>query len=99
MEHHLQQLYNKTQQYLIIIQHNSTVQANTTKIAVSSGDPIITGTVKINKYINGTLYNLQGATITINSTGTNSRILGTTTTDQNGNYYINFIITLMLPSF
>jgi len=56
---------------------NSTLQltskATTTKKAGSAGDPIITGTVKLNKYINRTLYNLQGATITINSTGINSR--------------------------
>ena len=57
------------------------------------GDPIITGTVTINKYGTGTYYPVQGATITVNSTGSNSRVLGTTTTDQNGNYYINFYST------
>ncbi|MTK63720.1 MAG: DUF11 domain-containing protein [Methanobacterium sp.] len=57
----------------------------------STGDPIITGTVTINRYGTGTYYALKGATITVNSTS--GRVLGTTTTDQNGNYYINFYST------
>ena len=74
---------------------NSTLQTAkaTTNSSGSKGDPIITGTVTINRYVNGTYYPVQGATITVNSTGTNSRILATTTTDKNGNYYIDFYST------
>ena len=70
----------------------STLQINSTntKKSVSKGDPIITGNVTINEYGNGVYVPLKGATITVNTTGSNSRILGTTTTDQNGNYIINF---------
>ena len=75
---------------------NSTLQntiANTTKKSTSTGDPIITGTVTINEYDNGNYIPVKGAIITVNSTGSNSRVLGTTTTDKNGNYYIDFYST------
>ena len=62
---------------------------NSTK-TTSKGDPILTGKVTINEYDNGVYVPLKGATITVNSTGSNSRVLGTTTTDKNGNYYIDF---------
>ena len=70
--------------------NNTTTNSITTNNTNHNGDPIINGTVTINRYDNGTYYPVQGATITVNSTGTNSRVLGTTTTNQNGNYYINF---------
>ena len=70
--------------------NNTTANSIATNNTNHNGDPIINGTVTINRYDNGTYYPVQGATITVNSTGTNSRVLGTTTTDQNGNYYINF---------
>ena len=70
-----------------------TINAKTTKKSSSKGDPIITGTVTINEYDNGIYVPVKGATITVNSTGSNSRVLGTTTTDKNGNYYIDFYST------
>ena len=72
---------------------NSTLQGNATnktKKVSSKGDPIITGTVTIDEYDDGNYVPVEGATITVNSTGSNSRVLGTTTTDKNGNYYIDF---------
>ncbi|ADZ09098.1 conserved repeat domain protein [Methanobacterium lacus] len=80
------------------ISHSNNSQVQTLKLTSanakktsSKGDPIITGTVTINRYGTGTYYALKGATITVNSTS--GRVLGTTTTDQNGNYYINFYST------
>ena len=77
---------------------NSTLQANSKKATTSKAkntdpiaDPIITGTVTINEY--GHIRVLKGATITVNTTGSNSRVLGTAKTDQNGYYYINFYST------
>ena len=63
---------------------------NLTNSTAHAGDPIINGTVYVDDYSNRTLAN---ATITINSTGSNSRVLATTTTDQNGNYNVNFYNT------
>ncbi len=62
---------------------SATTQNNTT-----CSDPIINGTVTISEY--GNVRPLPNATITVNSTGSNSRVLGTTTTDANGYYSINF---------
>jgi len=65
---------------------SATTQNNTT-----CSDPIINGTVTISEY--GNVRPLPNATITVNSTGSNSRVLGTTTTDANGYYSINFYST------
>ncbi|MDI6644197.1 MAG: invasin domain 3-containing protein [Methanobacteriaceae archaeon] len=54
-------------------------------------DPIINGTVTINEY--GNTRPLPNATVTVNSTGTTSRVLATTTTDENGYYSVNFYST------
>ncbi|MBZ2166321.1 Ig-like domain-containing protein [Methanobacterium spitsbergense] len=74
----------------------STLQANSKKASKAKNtspiaDPIITGTVTINEY--GHIRALKGATVTVNSTASNSKVLGTTKTDQNGYYSINFYST------
>jgi uncharacterized repeat protein (TIGR01451 family) len=66
--------------------------ANETQDSIGcTADPIINGTVTINEY--GHIRPLQGATVTVNTTASNSRILGTATTDENGYYSIGFYST------
>ena len=85
------------QQNTTIISNNSsstlsTLQSNSSKAKTTpKGDPIITGTVTINEF--GSVRPLKGATVTVNTTGTNSRVLGTSITDQYGHYSINFYST------
>ena len=90
------------QQNTTINSHNnsstlSTLQTNSKKATSKAkntspiADPIITGTVTINEY--GHIRVLKGATVTVNSTASNSKVLGTTKTDQNGHYSINFYST------
>ncbi len=67
-----------------------TTTTTITTAASHAGDPIISGNVNITDYNTRSLAN---AIITINSTGSNSRVLATTTTDQNGNYNISFYST------
>ena len=56
--------------------NNTTISTVTTNKTSHNGYSIINGTVTINRYDNGTYYSVQGATITVNSTGANSRVLG-----------------------
>jgi uncharacterized repeat protein (TIGR01451 family) len=66
--------------------------ANETQDSIGcTADPIINGTVTINEY--GHIRPLQGATVTVNTTASSSRILGTATTDENGYYSIGFYST------
>ncbi|MGB9937083.1 MAG: Ig-like domain-containing protein [Methanobacterium sp.] len=59
--------------------------------SVCAADPIINGTVTINEY--GHIRPLANATVTVNSTANNSRVLGMATTDANGYYSISFYST------
>ena len=68
------------------IQNNASSNHNITNKTVGH-DPIITGTVQIDDYSTKTVAN---ATVTVSSGG---KILDTTTTDKNGNYYLNFYST------
>ncbi|MBF4475235.1 Ig-like domain-containing protein, partial [Methanobacterium formicicum] len=73
---------------------NETGNTNNTTLDVtgecSGSDPIITGTVTVNEY--GHVRPLEGATIIVNST-TSGKVVGSTTTDANGYYSVNFYST------
>ena len=82
--------------FAIIICGASSAAANgtandTQNSSVCVADPVINGTVTINEY--GRIRPLQNATVVINTTGSNSRVLGSAITDSNGYYSISFFST------
>ncbi len=73
---------------------NGTGNSTNTSIDLTSdcstgSDPIISGTVNVNEY--GHIRPLEGATVIANSTS--GVVMGSTTTDANGHYTLNFYST------
>ncbi|AXV38903.1 Ig-like domain-containing protein [Methanobacterium sp. BAmetb5] len=69
--------------------NNTNTSIDLTSDCSTGSDPIISGTVTVNEY--GHIRPLEGATVIANSTS--GVVMGSTTTDANGHYTLNFYST------